>query len=669
MSATEQASTYLTRTGKRHTRSGRECVTDCPKCGKEKHCYVNDATFLWHCKVCDAKGNEHTFKTLHGDAVEIGTLDTTEDAHAAKRRQDDLAAAKMFVSRKGEVDVDRWARELQTHTLAQPARDLLARRGIRLDVCAELKIGWKPATQDGTETERSEGGSRGGSMVARRRAKAQPTPKATQGADGLPSAPQGHLGYITIPAFKVSPQGEEPTRENPSMVKLRLVNPVKAKYERIAGGESTLYAPLGFDPKEPVLIVGGELDAVAVTQAGFMNVVASTVGETQWSDSFTETLSACEDIVLVYDNDEAGRKGAREVATRLGEHRCRIGMWPEGVNDANDAMLALGERWTADFIRGLIERSEPIGTQQIARIGAFRDRIKADLFSPNASRGKGWPWGLAALDDLLVCCRPGEVTVFFGLEKSGKSTLTSQLAIMQAQAGRGVLYWAAEMGPKRQALKWVRQQGRMSPEEMNTQTVDRVFDQLTMMPLWIVEHYGTCPQERLRNTIMHAVDRLGVRFVVVDHLHFLVSEGASEREEIRQILSTLTEIAQKKEVHIALVAHVSNIDSGKHAKDRDGIVPELRDLKGSSSIKQMLDNGIAIWRPRDAQRNQQRVNGKCPAVLFVKAARDDDAREGSAPLLFDDRAAWFSDCDDDVLIKSSQGKEKQEVIDVDFEGI
>ena len=38
---------------------GSQLVIDCPACGKVKHCYVNDTTGLWDCKVCGVSGNSY----------------------------------------------------------------------------------------------------------------------------------------------------------------------------------------------------------------------------------------------------------------------------------------------------------------------------------------------------------------------------------------------------------------------------------------------------------------------------------------------------------------------------------------------------------------------------------------------------------------------------------
>ena len=90
---------------------------------------------------------------------------------------------------------------------------------------------------------------------------------------------------------------------------------VKSKIWQGSSG-AYLYAPFGIRDDEPVLIVAGERDVLTAQAAGF-NAVAFTNGEgTVPSEPRRRDLSD-RDLVLAYDIDEKGRKGAQTVAAAL----------------------------------------------------------------------------------------------------------------------------------------------------------------------------------------------------------------------------------------------------------------------------------------------------------------------------------------------------------------
>lgn len=65
---------------------GKECVCDCPHCGKENHMHLNTVKFLYHCKRCDHSGRyEQLMTQLAMDLAE--DLTSKELAKLAKNRQ------------------------------------------------------------------------------------------------------------------------------------------------------------------------------------------------------------------------------------------------------------------------------------------------------------------------------------------------------------------------------------------------------------------------------------------------------------------------------------------------------------------------------------------------------------------------------------------------------
>ena len=91
----------------------------------------------------------------------------------------------------------------------------------------------------------------------------------------------------------------------------------------------------------------------------------------------------------------------------------------------------------------------------------------------------------------------------------------------------------------------------------------------------------------------------GCKWVVVDHLHMLVSatvEG-DERRAIDAIMTKLRSIVEETGAGIILVSHLRRVDGNKGHEN--GIQVNLSHLRGSQSIAQLSDCVIAL------ERNQQ----------------------------------------------------------------
>lgn len=615
--AAENAEAYLSRAGvpfkRGNGRNGPELIIACPECGKRK-CSVNATTWAWHCFAgeCDAKGGEHSLKRSHGNVYDLPGPDGkgTWEEHRARQLADAL------IARIGASEVERDRDALQHSPSAGIARDYLQGRGISLEVARRLGLGWR---------ERVNGATSSSGTTARIWHR---SPAST--VEIIP-------GWVTIPACTRHLDDRTPALDSCVLVKARRVGPSSGpKYQRLVGGESVLYAPCGINPEEVLLIVGGELDAVSCVQAGWRNVVSGTNGEPAWSPLWTRQLADVERIVVVYDNDEVGQESARKVVEALGPRRAKIGRWPSGCKDANDALVSLGEEFDCTALEAICREARSLGVDGMVRMADIRDEFIRSLTSDAIH---GWPTGWRDLDDLVGGWRPGEVTVVTGDTGSGKTTFTAQAALFFALHHGSVLYCPFEMGAKKQTRKWVSQVAGANLNKLKPEQIDRALDLLCSLPLFVFWR-SEVSVEALANTIVYAAEECGVRFVVIDHLHWLLRSEENSVAEISNLTKAIARAAVMAGVHILLVAHPHAIKTeGKH---RDNAVVQLGDLKGGSSIKQDADNALSIWRPRTAERDTEAgEDGLYDAVLYSLKQRDEMGLEGSAALRFDTESARF----------------------------
>lgn len=105
-------------------------------------------------------------------------------------------------------------------------------------------------------------------------------------------------------------------------------------------------------------------------------------GNHQWIESDWERLERFSDILVFFDCDEAGEKGAREVIQRLGPDRCRRVRFVDGSKDANEFLLKGAEH--ADF-EELIQQAQPLDPEELRSAADYIPQVVA-LFYPDTTR-------------------------------------------------------------------------------------------------------------------------------------------------------------------------------------------------------------------------------------------------------------------------------------------
>lgn len=108
------------------------------------------------------------------------------------------------------------------------------------------------------------------------------------------------------------------------------------KYMGMKGSQSHLYG-VGETAKEKVWICEGEFDSLILSQMGFPAV--GVPGASNFKSEWKYLFANCDQVTLVFDGDEAGRKGAQRLLTLLSIcDNLRVVWMPEGM-DVTDMYL------------------------------------------------------------------------------------------------------------------------------------------------------------------------------------------------------------------------------------------------------------------------------------------------------------------------------------------
>lgn len=219
---------------------------------------------------------------------------------------------------------------------------------------------------------------------------------------------------------------------------------------------------------------------------------------------------------------------------------------------------------------------------------AWRDELARAVEHGEQVTGAKLPW--AKTHDLLRF-RPGEVTLWQGINGHGKSELLGQACIGFACQDERVCIASFEMKPQSTLKRMLRQTAMNS--RPSVQAVDRLID-WSRDRLWLYDQQGTVKPAMLYAVARYCADRLRVRHLVIDSLMKCV-RGEDDYNGQKDFVDMLCTLARDLGMHIHLVHHA------KKGENEDA-VPGKFSAKGSGAIVDQVDQMLTVWRNKKKER-------------------------------------------------------------------
>ena len=220
--------------------------------------------------------------------------------------------------------------------------------------------------------------------------------------------------------------------------------------------------------------------------------------------------------------------------------------------------------------------------------------------------------------------RQGELVTLTGGTGLGKSSVTREIEhwlIKETTDNVGIIALEEDWRRTVDGILSIEANARLYidhiRENFSTEELDKFFDILydgdNKNRVWIHSHFGTNDIDDIFSKLRFMIIGCDCKWVVVDHLHMLVSavsEG-DERRAIDNIMTRLRSIVEETGAGIILVSHLRRVDGNKGHEN--GIEVSLSHLRGSNSIAQLSDCVIALERnqqsddPDEARTTRMRV--------------------------------------------------------------
>jgi twinkle protein len=356
-----------------------------------------------------------------------------------------------------------------------------------------------------------------------------------------------------------------------------------------------------------VVITEGELDAASCQEVmsgwPMVSLPGGAAAAKKSIQRNLEWLQGYEEIVLFFDNDEAGRKATEEAASVLPPGKCKIASLQGDYKDASDALSANDP----EAIRRAIWDAKPYRPDGIIDGKSLLELVT----TPSPPSDHDYPF--QGLQSKLHGIRYGELVTITAGSGIGKSSFCRELATHLLSGGERVGYLALEESNRRTAL------GLMSAAvgkslhlgEHERSTLTEAYNAtLANWNLFLFDGFGSFDPDIVYNRIEYLACGLDTRVIFLDHLSILLSGlDGDERRMIDVTMTKLRSLVERTGIAMFLVSHLRRTSSDQNHEE--GARVTLGQLRGSAAIAQLSDGVIAL------ERNQQSTSGGSDTTVRV----------------------------------------------------
>jgi len=380
-------------------------------------------------------------------------------------------------------------------------------------------------------------------------------------------------------------------------------------FKLFKGAEKVFYNINSIVGYEYCVIVEGEMDVLALHEAGVTNVVSVPNGATlnsnnlDYLDSCIDYFEDKEKIILAVDSDAAGQALQTELIRRLGSEVCYLASF-EDCKDANEYLLKYGK----EKLSQRISQARPVPLENVKTFKDIEDEVTD--FVKNGFK-PGFQVGLDNFDDIFSTYTGQFITVT-GIPSSGKSDFVDQMVVgYNNNYGWKTAFASPENQPTYlHAHKLMRKTwGDMpSPEEIHGEKWNQVASHVNNSYFFIdMERYTL---ESVLRKGAELVKRKGIKCLVIDPFNKVRATDASGDVNVYTLeyLQQIEIFAKKYDVLVIVVAHPT-----KMYKDKDGKIeePTMYNIKGGGEWYDASYHGLLV------HRNYENKTVKCK-VLKVK---------------------------------------------------
>ena len=387
--------------------------------------------------------------------------------------------------------------------------------------------------------------------------------------------------------------------------------------------KSILWGMDHIDKSKPIVITEGQIDAMSVYQSGYKNVVSIPAGANnmKWIDNCWEWLQECTEFILWKDNDEAGSQCEKAIKTRLKNVKV---VYSEDCKDANELLYKFGK----DTVMEIVNEGLKMQVKGILNVSEIE-------YKKRDNDKSGIETGFYDYDRHVKDWKEQEITIIFGRDNEGKTTIVSQIIAHNLQNKVKTFLYSGEMSSYKIQNWMYRQLIGVNSKHLETihtkygidvEIKDSAIRKIKEWHRDIFYLFDSHEYEIMKDLnkffdlLAIAATRYGVKLFFVDNLMSALQENAeSLNSDQSNFVQECKNFAIKYNVHVVLLAHPNKI-KGEVYTDEGNLTK--RDIAGSKNISNKADNVISIERNWSEEENKE-----CDLIFTSQKDRETGQRK------------------------------------------
>lgn len=545
------------------TADKRNVNTSCFWCGedpqKRGRLYINvdpdaDIPGLFQCHLCGEHGSLKKIKRHFGDPVDDG-----KDPGIVY--YDVLAAGASF-----------FHKNLNAHPEA--VAYYKDERGLTLDTIKQFKLGWAD-----------------GNVIPHLKSLGFSNDEIRGAGFMTGSANEFYVGVYTIPYYI-----------GPTCVGVRQKEP-GGKYKQPSGFFQRIFNVDAARGAEEVVLTEGEFDAIVLSQMGYKAL--GVPGATQWNESWNNYVRDAKRVWAVFDNDDAGRKGAEKIRELVGPRCTALTIPPKTPGDDDDANdisdWIVNQNHTADDFSELLRKNKKTLLITVGEAMAEWESVQGK---------EGIKFNFRKLDDAIAPgLLAGEVVVLLAKTGTGKSLWIENTFELMAQQDPNLRFLFMSLEQTRgdwfERAQRIRAFYRIHDDEFKLTSLepeavelwqklikDDVFDWWN--PRLMLTDKNRMAEDHIRASLDDYQFEMGCLpdVLAIDYLGYLARgfKGGDRYEKTSEAIMAVKEIAKDYKLPILLPHQVNR--TGK-----DGQRLEIDMARDAGSVEETGDFVFMLWNP------------------------------------------------------------------------
>ena len=380
----------------------------------------------------------------------------------------------------------------------------------------------------------------------------------------------------------------------------------RKNFKLYKGAEKVFYNINSIVGYDECVIVEGEMDVLALHEAGIKNVISVPNGATlnnnnlDYLDNCIDYFDDKQRVVLAVDADEPGQMLKQELVRRLGAEVCFLVDF-NGQKDANDYLIEHGP----ELLRNAIHSARPVPLENVSTLKDVEDELRD--FVKNGFK-PGFQVGLKNFDQIFSTYTGQFITVT-GIPSSGKSDFVDQMVVgYNNNYGWKTAYASPENQPVYlHAHKLMRKHWQDMPRvgdiggDKWQQVTDHVNDNYYFIDM---DKYSL---ESVLRKGAELVKRKGIKCLVIDPFNKVRDVDAKSDDVNRYTMDYLAKIeafCKKYDVLVFIVAHPTKMYKGQDGKIEE---PTMYNIKGGGEWYDASYHGLLVHRDYEAKTTKVKV--------------------------------------------------------------